>query len=94
MIINQPKAGDMPRMIELLRSSLGESLMPKSEAFFIWKHEQNPFGPSKILLAREEGLIIGLCAFMQWDWISGDKKINFQPEYVSWTCVWQCNIIV
>lgn len=76
MIINQPKAGDMPRMIELLRSSLGESLMPKSEAFFIWKHEQNPFGPSKILLAREEGLIIGLRAFMQWDWVSGDKKIK------------------
>lgn len=76
MIINQPQAGDMPRMIELLKSSLGESLMPKSETFFNWKHVQNPFGPSKILLAREEGVIIGLRAFMQWEWVSGDKRIK------------------
>lgn len=57
---------DIPAIIELLKLSLGESLMPKTEAFWRWKHLDNPFGPSKVILAEENGEIIGLRAFMQW----------------------------
>jgi predicted N-acetyltransferase YhbS len=59
---------DRPAIIELLRQSLGESTVPKSEALWFWKHEQNPFGKSYVLLAEEDGTLIGLRAFMQWDW--------------------------
>jgi N-acetylglutamate synthase-like GNAT family acetyltransferase len=59
---------DKPAMIELLRKSLGEGLIPKSEALWTWKHEQNPFGESFVLLAEENGTLIGLRAFMQWQW--------------------------
>ncbi|WP_066408349.1 GNAT family N-acetyltransferase [Flavisolibacter tropicus] len=59
---------DRPAIIELLRQSLGESTVPKSEALWSWKHEQNPFGQSYVLLAEENGTLIGLRAFMQWDW--------------------------
>lgn len=59
---------DKPAMIELLKKSLGEGLIPKSEALWDWKHEQNPFGSSFVLLAEENGAIIGLRAFMQWQW--------------------------
>lgn len=63
-------------MIELLKSSLGESLVPKSEAYFTWKHMENPFGASRILLAREGDQIIGLRAFMYWDWASGKERVK------------------
>ncbi len=66
---------DLPAMIELLRSSLGEGLIPKSEAYFIWKHELNPFGASKVLLAKDGDKIVGLRAFMRWRWVSASEDI-------------------
>ncbi len=75
MEITQARTEDLPEMIALLKQSLGESLVPKSEAYFIWKHEKNPFGKSKILLAREDGKIVGLRAFMHWRWESGAESI-------------------
>src|SRR5690242_1982453 len=59
---------DKPAMIGLLKKSLGEGMIPKSEALWDWKHEQNPFGASFVLLAEENGVLIGLRAFMQWQW--------------------------
>jgi N-acetylglutamate synthase-like GNAT family acetyltransferase len=67
---------DLHEMVELLKSSLGEGLIPKSEAYFKWKHFDNPFGASKILLAKEEGKIVGLRAFMQWQWVRGNENIR------------------
>lgn len=59
---------DKSAIIELLKKSLGESTIPKSEPLWNWKHEQNPFGPSYVLLAEENEKLIGLRAFMQWEW--------------------------
>ena len=67
---------DMPSMIALLKKSLGESLMPKSERFFNWKHNQNPFGRSMVLLAKEGEELIGLRAFMHWEWVRGLEKVT------------------
>ncbi len=67
---------DLPEMIALLKQSLGEGLIPKSEAYFIWKHHDNPFGASKILLAKEDGKIVGLRAFMRWSWVSGLERVE------------------
>jgi GNAT superfamily N-acetyltransferase len=52
---------------------LGESLMPKSESFWRWKHIDNPFGKSPVLLAFEKDQLIGVRAFMRWEWKQGDK---------------------
>jgi predicted N-acetyltransferase YhbS len=59
---------DRPAIIELLRQSLGDSTIPKSEELWIWKHEQNPFGESFVLVAEENHQLIGVRAFMQWEW--------------------------
>ncbi|RYG41230.1 MAG: GNAT family N-acetyltransferase [Chitinophagaceae bacterium] len=67
---------DMPAMIALLKKSLGESLMPKSEGFFNWKHYENPFGRSMVLLAKENEEVIGLRAFMRWEWMRGGEKVT------------------
>ena len=65
---------DTPAIISLLKSSLGESMIPKSEGLWNWKHHQNPFGQSFVLLAEEAGQIIGVRAFMQWQWQWKDKR--------------------
>ncbi len=66
---------DVPEIISLLKTSLGEKLLPKTEEYFIWKHFNNPFGPSKILLAKEKNKIIGIRAFMYWKWVKKNQEI-------------------
>ena len=67
---------DLSEIIELMKVSLGEGLIPKSEAYFIWKHLKNPFGSSKILLAKENGKIVGLRAFMKWQWETESTSVT------------------
>lgn len=76
MTVTQAAKSDLPQMITLLKQSLGESLIPKSEEYFVWKHHENPFGASKVLLAKDDDKIIGLRAFMYWTWASGKDSIT------------------
>lgn len=64
---------DIPAIVALLKLSLGESLMPKSENFWRWKHIENPFGKSLVLVALEDDQLIGVRAFMRWEWKLGEK---------------------
>ncbi|QOI97873.1 MAG: GNAT family N-acetyltransferase [Flammeovirgaceae bacterium] len=73
MEIRPAQEGDIPAIVELLKLSLGESRMPKSEAFWRWKHLENPFGKSPVLLAIEGDKLIGVRAFIRWEWKQGDK---------------------
>ncbi len=74
MTIRTAGEGDIPGIIDLLRKSLGESLLPKSETYWNWKHRENPFGKSLVLLAEEDGNIVGVRAFMRWRWMNGDRQ--------------------
>ena len=73
MLIRKGNIEDIPAIIPLLKKSLGESLMPKSDAFFHWKHVQNPFGISKMILAEEDNQLIGVRTFMYWNWVRGEE---------------------
>jgi N-acetylglutamate synthase-like GNAT family acetyltransferase len=68
MIIRKATDQDIPAIVQLLKLSLGESLMPKSETFWNWKHVDNPFGSSPVLVAEENNQLIGVRAFMRWEW--------------------------
>jgi N-acetylglutamate synthase-like GNAT family acetyltransferase len=72
MIIRAATEQDIPSIVQLLKLSLGESLMPKSEAFWEWKHIDNPFGKSPVLVAEENHQLIGVRAFMRWEWKQGN----------------------
>lgn len=76
MTVRHSTAKDLPQIIALLKQSIGEVLTPKTEAYFSWKHDQNPFGKSKVLLAIENDKIIGLRAFMYWSWVSQNEKLS------------------
>jgi GNAT superfamily N-acetyltransferase len=65
---------DTPEIVNLLKLSLGEGLTPKSIHYWQWKHRLNPFGESPVLTCWEQGVLIGVRAFMRWEW-TGNGKI-------------------
>ncbi len=67
---------DVSPMVELMRASLGEGAVPRTEAFFRWKHVDSPFGPSPILLAEDDGRLVGLRAFLRWELSRGDRRLR------------------
>lgn len=73
MIQRKAIDSDIPAIIELLKISLGESLIPKSEKLWKWKHIENPFGKSPILLAEENGILLGVRAFLKWEYYLDGK---------------------
>lgn len=68
MLIREATSSDIPEIINVLRGSIGEAKLPKSEQIWKYKHIDNPFGASIILLAVCSGRIIGVRAFMKWGW--------------------------
>jgi GNAT superfamily N-acetyltransferase len=64
-------------VLDLLSASLGGGpLGVRSPALFRWKHLANPFGRSHMLIALEAGTVIGLRAFMRWEFVSGDRLVR------------------
>lgn len=58
---------DLPEVLEVLRLSLGEPAgLARTPRLFAWKHLDNPFGHSLMLVAEEGSRIVGFRAFMQW----------------------------
>jgi len=78
MIIRQGTDFDLPEVISLLRISLGEDRIPKTEALWNWKHRQNPFGQSPVLVAEIEGKIIGVRAFLKWEYLRDGQALLAQ----------------
>jgi GNAT superfamily N-acetyltransferase len=67
---------DEAGIIELLRLSLGEESTEKNVAFWRWKHVENPFGPSPVLVAEKDGRLVGVRAFMQWEWLGEGRSFR------------------
>lgn len=76
MIIREAKADDVPEVVKVLKASLGEADLPLSEEIWNYKHVQNPFGRSIALVAVEDERIIGVRAFMRWEWKFGEASFH------------------
>ena len=69
---------DEAQVLALLRQSLGESdVLQRTSRMWQWKHVLNPFGPSYARVAvGEHDEIIGLRAFMRWQFRAGDRLVS------------------
>jgi GNAT superfamily N-acetyltransferase len=68
---------DERSVLDLLTASLGPGPMGRRTAdLFRWKHLENPFGRSVMLVAEETGRIVGLRAFMRWRFRAGSTSIR------------------
>ena len=65
--LRRARADDRSAIIELCRTSLGWKAGDPNEAFFQWKHDDNPFGPSPTWVAEDDnGTMVGLRTFLCW----------------------------
>lgn len=70
------RTADLPAVLDLLKVSLGETdLLRRSPDVFSWKHLENPFGSSIMLVAEDDEGVVGFRAFMRWelDTADGDR---------------------
>ena len=68
---------DEPAVLSLLSASLGAGPAgARPPEFFRWKHLENPFGRSFMLVAESEGQVVGLRAFMRWEFTAGDRSFR------------------
>ena len=68
MTIREATPNDLPSIINVLKESLGETSSKKNFDVWNYKHVDNPFGKSLVLVAEENDKIIGVRAFMSWQW--------------------------
>lgn len=67
---------DLPEVLAVLSASLGESpLLARTPELWHWKHRDNPFGPSIVLLATVDGSIGGIRALMRWDLVDEGGRL-------------------
>lgn len=73
MFIREANVSDIPEIISVLKSSLGEDDLALSPEIWTYKHIENPLGKSLVLLAVEKERIAGVRAFMKWKWQMGNE---------------------
>lgn len=65
---------DISQIVEVLERSMGDSSdLPVTEKVWKYKHIENPFGKSLVLVAEEDNRIVGLRAFMSWEWKQNER---------------------
>lgn len=74
MIIRKATSEDIPAIVKLLQLSLGEGLIKKTAEIWNFKHVINPFGNSYVLLGFENDILVGVRAFMKWQWQLGRQS--------------------
>ena len=66
---------DLPAVLDLLRDSLGETAsLKRTPQLFAWKHLENPFGRSIMLVSHVGSTITGFRAFMRWELRTPDGR--------------------
>ncbi len=68
MVIREANSSDIPAIVKVLKLSLGEQELPLSESIWNFKHVNNPFGKSLVFVAEEGNMVVGVRAFMRWQW--------------------------
>lgn len=76
MHIREANQNDIPGILSVLKASLGETSSKKTEEVWKYKHLDNPFGESLVLIAETAGMIIGVRAFMRWKWKMSGKEYS------------------
>jgi GNAT superfamily N-acetyltransferase len=68
---------DEPGVLELLAVALGAGPAGRRPPeFFRWKHLENPFGRSFMLVAEAEDRIVGFRAFLRWRFTAGSTVLH------------------
>jgi GNAT superfamily N-acetyltransferase len=75
LTVRAPSDDDQEAILDLVGLGLGSGNVPRTRAFWSWKHLASPFGRSYLLVAESGGRIVGLRAFMRWTWWSSGQPV-------------------
>jgi GNAT superfamily N-acetyltransferase len=67
--IRRATPDDRPAIIDLGTRTLDWLGDAEERAFFAWKHEQNPFGPSPMWVACDGDRVVGFRTFLRWEFV-------------------------
>ena len=67
---------DRPGVIRLAVRALGWRGDERDRAFFAWKHDDNPFGPSPAWVATERGELVGFRTFLRWEFAREAERLQ------------------
>ena len=74
MRLRRSEPGDLSDILELLTASLGWVPDEQYEAFYRWKHHENPFGASPAWVALDGDRIVGLRIWLRWRFVQGGRR--------------------
>ena len=66
--------GDDAAVLALLRATMGWDEGGHDEAFFWWKHRENPFGESPAWVFVADGEIVGYRTFLRWRFVDDSGR--------------------
>jgi GNAT superfamily N-acetyltransferase len=71
------ESADQEPVLDLLSATLGAGPTgARTAAFFRWKHLENPYGKSFMLVAISDGIPVGFRSFMRWEFCSRGRTVR------------------
>jgi GNAT superfamily N-acetyltransferase len=67
--------GDLDQVLTVAARSLGWAADERDRAFFRWKHEENPVGPSPGWVAVDDGAVVGFRTYLRWAFEAGGERL-------------------
>lgn len=75
--IREATPADRPAIMSMLSASLGwDAGDERFAAMYAWKHDANVFGPSPTWVAVHDGQVVGVRAFMRWEFERGGEPLR------------------
>ncbi len=74
--IRQADDDELDAVIACCAEALGWNPDEPNADFFRWKHRANPFGPSPIWVAVDDGRIVGVRVMMRWQFQRGNETLQ------------------
>ena len=76
LTIRPSVADDLDQVLAVAARSLGWAADERDRAFFRWKHEENPAGPSPGWVAVDRGQVLGFRTFLRWGFASHGQQLQ------------------
>src|SRR5678816_264411 len=76
LLLRRALPGDRPEIVGLAARALGWAGDDRDAAFFSWKHDDNPHGPSPAWVAETDGRLVAFRTFLRWRLTRGHDTID------------------